>query len=127
MGVVYCAIDVRQYCRSAGNAGGRGQQKDDEFVHNILKLKHCLVNVKLPLTMDSPIPVLITFPGVSLQRCSRRPILGPPPLRYRGSIVAVRLSLYTILPLPILYGVWHTQGGSGGGRILRMSRAIVLQ
>jgi len=38
-----------------------------------------------------------------------------------------RVGLYTILPLPMLYGVWHTQGGSGGGRILRSSRAIVLQ
>jgi len=28
--------------------------------------------------------------------------------------------------LPILYGVWHTQGGSGGGRTLRISRAIAL-
>ena len=34
---------------------------------------------------------------------------------------------YTILPLPILYGVWHIKGGSGGGRVLRISRAIVLQ
>ena len=23
--------------------------------------------------------------------------------------------LHTILPLPMLYGVWHTQGGSVGG------------
>jgi len=30
---------------------------------------------------------------------------------------APRLGLYTILPLPILYGVWHTQEGSGEGRI----------
>ena len=29
--------------------------------------------------------------------------------------------------LPILYGVWHTNGRSRGGRILRESRAIVLQ
>jgi len=35
--------------------------------------------------------------------------------------------LYTILSLPILYGVWLQQGGSGGGHILRKSRAIVLQ
>jgi len=33
----------------------------------------------------------------------------------------------TRLPLPILYGVWHTKEGSGGARILRNSRAIVLQ
>jgi len=37
------------------------------------------------------------------------------------------VSLYTILSLPILYGVWHTTAGSGGGHILRKSRAIVLQ
>ena len=35
--------------------------------------------------------------------------------------------LYTILSLPILYGVWHTKGGSVAGRILRNGRAIVLQ
>ena len=40
----------------------------------------------------------------------------------------MRLDLYTILPSPILYGVWHTKGGgSVGGRILRNGRAIVLQ
>ena len=33
----------------------------------------------------------------------------------------------TILPLPILYGVWHATGGSGGIRKLRSRRAIVLQ
>ena len=26
----------------------------------------------------------------------------------------VYLGLYTILPLPILYGVWQTKGGRGG-------------
>jgi len=26
----------------------------------------------------------------------------------------LNLPLYTIVPLPILYGVWHTKGGSGG-------------
>jgi len=37
------------------------------------------------------------------------------------------VGLYTILLLPILYGVWHTNGRSkGGGRILPNSRAIVL-
>ena len=35
--------------------------------------------------------------------------------------------LYTRLPSPILYGVWHKKGGSVGGRILRNARAIVLQ
>ena len=41
----------------------------------------------------------------------------------------LRFGLYTIWQLPILYGgwIWHTQGGSGGGRILRNSRATVLQ
>jgi len=33
----------------------------------------------------------------------------------------------TILSLSIVYGVWHTHGGSEGGRILRNSIAIVLQ
>jgi len=37
------------------------------------------------------------------------------------------VSLYTILSLPILYGVWHIKGGPGGGYICRQSRAIVLQ
>jgi len=36
-------------------------------------------------------------------------------------------SVYTILSLPILYGVWHIKGGSGGGHIWRKSRAMVLQ
>jgi len=29
------------------------------------------------------------------------------------------LDLYTILPLPIWYGLWYTKRGSGGRRILR--------
>jgi len=37
------------------------------------------------------------------------------------------LGLYTILWLPILYGVWHTKGRSRGGRISPNSCAIVLQ
>jgi len=37
------------------------------------------------------------------------------------------VGLYTILPSPILYGVWHTKVGSVGGRILRNGHAIVLQ
>jgi len=39
----------------------------------------------------------------------------------------MQLGLYTISPPPILYGVWHTKGGSVGGRILHNGRAIVLQ
>jgi len=35
------------------------------------------------------------------------------------------LGLYRILPSPILYGAWHTKGGSGGRRILRNNRARV--
>jgi len=38
-----------------------------------------------------------------------------------------QIGLHTILPLPIWYGVRHTNGGLDGGRILRNSRAIVLQ
>jgi len=37
------------------------------------------------------------------------------------------VGLFTILPSPIFHGVWHTQGGSVGDRILRNDRAIVLQ
>jgi len=37
------------------------------------------------------------------------------------------LGLYTILLLPIWYGVCHTKGGSVGGRILPNSRAIILK
>jgi len=38
-----------------------------------------------------------------------------------------RTCICTILLSTILYGVWYTQGGSVGGRILRNARAIVLQ
>ena len=38
-----------------------------------------------------------------------------------------RIHLDTILPLPILYGVWHTEGGLAGRRVLQNRRAIVLQ
>jgi len=38
----------------------------------------------------------------------------------------LQVGLYTILPSPILYGVWHTKEGSVGGSILRNGRAIVL-
>jgi len=41
--------------------------------------------------------------------------------------LTIELGLYKILSLPILYGVWHTQGRSRGGLILRNRRAIVLQ
>jgi len=37
------------------------------------------------------------------------------------------LGPHTILPSPILYGIWHTMRGSMGGRILRNGRAKVLQ
>jgi len=38
------------------------------------------------------------------------------------------LGLYTILPLPTLYSVCHTQGKPGaGGSHIAQSRAIVLQ
>jgi len=45
---------------------------------------------------------------------------------YSTRRVPIQLGLHKILPLPILYGVRRTQGGSGGGCILRISRAIVL-
>jgi len=44
-----------------------------------------------------------------------------------GSTPGFGVGLYTILPSPILYGVWHTEGGSVRGSILRNGRAIVLQ
>jgi len=40
---------------------------------------------------------------------------------------ALGFGVYTVLPLPILYGVWHTKGGSGGGRTLRNRCARALQ
>jgi len=48
---------------------------------------------------------------------------------YRGGGRLPPLSLCTILSLPILYGVWHNQGGSGGGACItqksRNSIAVV--
>jgi len=45
----------------------------------------------------------------------------------REGIPTNHLGVYTILPSPIVYGIWHTQGGSVGGRTLSKSRAVVLQ
>jgi len=45
--------------------------------------------------------------------------IHPPPLPHLG--------LYTILPLQILYGAWHTQGDRVGSRISRVGRAMILQ
>ena len=39
----------------------------------------------------------------------------------------LHFGLYTVLPSPILYSVWHTAWFGGGGRMLRNGRAIVLQ
>jgi len=47
-------------------------------------------------------------------------------LALHGSKVTL-FGLYTMLPLPILYGVWHAHGGSGEGRTLRSSRVMLLQ
>ena len=41
------------------------------------------------------------------------PIPGPAPPA--GTSRPSPLGLYTILPSPIVYGVWHTEGGVGGG------------
>jgi len=46
-------------------------------------------------------------------------------VRNRGR--GVGFGLYTILPSPILYGVWHANEGSVKGSILRYGRAIVSQ
>ena len=40
--------------------------------------------------------------------------------------IALQFGLYTILPSPTLYGVWHKKEGSVGERILRNGRAIVM-
>jgi len=45
----------------------------------------------------------------------------------RAAVARAQVGLYTILPSPILYGVWHKKAGAVGGRILRNGRAIVLQ
>jgi len=37
------------------------------------------------------------------------------------------IHLYTILPLPIVYGVQHSKGGSVEGRTVRRIRATLLQ
>jgi len=47
--------------------------------------------------------------------------------RLGGDASGQEVGLYTILPSPILYGVWHRRGRSAGGHILRNGRAIVLQ
>ena len=47
---------------------------------------------------------------------------APEPEEYQRGV-----GLYTILPSPILYGVWNTKEGSVRGCILPNSRAIVLQ
>jgi len=55
---------------------------------------------------------------------------SPAPCRAAGGeIVEVEVSLYTILSLPILYGVWPIKGGSGEGSYMaqksRNSIAVV--
>jgi len=49
-----------------------------------------------------------------------------PPTHPLPSLRFTDIGLYRILPLSILYGLWHTKGGLGGDRVLR-NRAIVLQ
>jgi len=62
--------------------------------------------------------------GFELLTCySSSWVMRPP----RDGVRSQGAGLHTILLLPILYGVWHTQGRSGGGLILPNSRAIVLQ
>jgi len=46
--------------------------------------------------------------------------------RNTGMKSKLQISLYTILLLPILYGVRHTKGRSRRGRILPKSRSTVL-
>ena len=48
-------------------------------------------------------------------------------LRWRQTWTGRPIGLYTLLLLPIVYGLWHTKGRSRGRRILPNSRAKVLQ
>ena len=61
-GVVYCAIVVQEYCNSVGSAGGRGEHKDDWFVHKSLEVKEYLVKanlvVYLQTLLQTPLQVL---------------------------------------------------------------------
>ena len=50
-----------------------------------------------------------------------------PIMKYTPTVPGSKISLYTILLCAILYVVWHNNGASEGGRILRNSIAIVLQ
>jgi len=45
---------------------------------------------------------------------------------FSAGLLDSHVSLYTILSLPIWYGVWHIQVGSGGGSyIAQQSRNII--
>jgi len=70
-------------------------------------------------------------------RCPVEPLYSQPPYSHPAGgeplprrtpvFTAPLFGLYTILPSPIVYGVWHKHGGSVKGGILRNGRAIVLQ
>ena len=64
----------------------------------------------------------VTHTNTRQEQHHKRPHEGPPlslnnDRRWRddGAYHLPHLDLYTILPLQILYGAWHTRGGSGGG------------
>jgi len=63
-------------------------------------------------------------PGSALTPGITSPFDPPPPWVHTGPFAPSGIGLYTILPSLILYSVWHTKGGVGGGRILRNRRAI---
>jgi len=76
----------------------------------IFALQKTLPYISRRMMTDPRNPPLALF---WIQRC--------PPTR------APDLGLYTILPSPILYGVWHKREESVGGHILRNGPAIVLR
>jgi len=50
-GVLYCSIDVKQYCNSVADAVGRVGPKDVRFVHNSLDVNEYLVKANLVLSL----------------------------------------------------------------------------
>jgi len=81
--------------------------------------------------MTSPRPSLYmpyTIYNIGHYNIVSRPSLhSPKQSRVRVNPTRLPFGLYTILPLPILYGVWHTQGRVVVGRVLCNGRATALQ
>jgi len=106
-GVVYIAVtggsgrSIR-LCDSVGDDGGRGVPKERVGAQRMVLTR-----------AQDPRNKAISCIGQIVVLCPLHSV--------------VRVGLYTILLLPILDGVWHTNGRSRGGRMLRDSRAIVVQ